>query len=128
MEYMPDITSCQFKVVFMKVLFVCEGFDSISVVAQPWRHIYEIAKRMKSLGHEVEILTDLVHGLPRDESVKGVSVKRIRKGLFFFDFNELTDALNEADVDIVNWRFINFSEVPEGPWNITITASQIYWE
>jgi hypothetical protein len=51
----------------MKVLFVCEGFDRVSVVAQSWRHFYEIAKKMKPIGNGVKIFTDLANNLPREE-------------------------------------------------------------
>jgi glycosyltransferase involved in cell wall biosynthesis len=87
----------------MKILFVCEGFDSVSVVAQPWRHVFEMAKRMKGLGHGVKVLSDLNNDLPRNELMEGIPVSRVRKGFFFFDFNKLLEALNKDDVDIVNW-------------------------
>jgi len=38
------------------------------------------------------------------------------------------DYLNLQDIDSVNWQFVNFSDVPEGPWKTTITSSQIFWE
>jgi len=87
----------------MKVLFVCEGFNRVSVVAQPWRHIYEIAKRMKPLGHEVKILTDLANNSPRDESINGIHVRRVEKFFIFFKFEKLIEALDEEDADIINW-------------------------
>jgi hypothetical protein len=36
--------------------------------------------------------------------------------------------LNFDGLGIVSWRFIDFSEVPDGPWRETVTISQIYWE
>ncbi len=87
----------------MKILFVCEGFDSISAVAQPWKHIFEIAKRMRPLGHEVKIWTDLVNNLPRDELLEGIPIHRVEKGFLFFDSNKLIDALNEEETDIIDW-------------------------
>jgi len=38
------------------------------------------------------------------------------------------DFLGLSDIDVVNWRFVDFSEVPAGPWTEIITTSQIYWE
>jgi hypothetical protein len=38
------------------------------------------------------------------------------------------DFLSLSDIDVVNWRFVDFSEVPAGPWTEIITTSQIYWE
>jgi hypothetical protein len=37
------------------------------------------------------------------------------------------DFLNLEDIEKVDWQFINFSEVPEGPWKEIITTSQISW-
>jgi hypothetical protein len=36
--------------------------------------------------------------------------------------------LGLQDVDVVNWRFVDAAEVPNGPWLEIITTSQIYWE
>jgi len=87
----------------MNVVFVCEGYNSQSVIAQPWRHVYEIASRMKKLGHTVKILTDQVHNLPRDEVIGDISVRRIKKRLLFFDFKELLENINDEHVDVINW-------------------------
>ena len=87
----------------MKIVFLCEGFDSFTVIAQPWRHIHEIALRLQKLGHEVKVLTDLVGGLPRNESIHGISVHRIKKHFGLFDFDELLTALNGDNIDVVNW-------------------------
>jgi len=38
------------------------------------------------------------------------------------------DFLSLSDIDVVNWQFIDFSDVPDGPWTEIITTSQIYWE
>lgn len=32
------------------------------------------------------------------------------------------------DIDIVNWKFVDFKNVPNGPWKEIITNSQIYYE
>jgi len=37
------------------------------------------------------------------------------------------DYLNLQDIDAVDWQFVNFSDVPEGPWRQIITTSQIFW-
>lgn len=37
-------------------------------------------------------------------------------------FNGLNNADNKVD-----WQFVNFADVPEGPWKQIITTSQIYW-
>ena len=89
----------------MNVLFVCEGLTHSTVIAQPWRHVHEIAKRMMKNGNDVHVLTDRAHFLPSEnEEIDGVPVYRIRKGRFLFDSEELLESLNSGDVDIVNWH------------------------
>jgi len=39
----------------------------------------------------------------------------------------IRDYLELADVDIINWEFVNSKDVPEGPWTEIITESQIHW-
>jgi len=36
--------------------------------------------------------------------------------------------LNLSNMDIVDWQFVSFIEVPNGPWKEIITTSQVYWE
>ncbi|MFH1506395.1 MAG: hypothetical protein ABIE94_05415 [archaeon] len=38
------------------------------------------------------------------------------------------DYLNLEDIDTVSWRFIDFEDVPDGPWKDIITTSNSYWE
>ncbi|MCX6747188.1 MAG: hypothetical protein NTU63_03590 [Candidatus Pacearchaeota archaeon] len=38
------------------------------------------------------------------------------------------DYLKLKDMDIVSWQFVDFSDVPQGPWDVIPTSSQIYWE
>ncbi len=38
------------------------------------------------------------------------------------------DFLNLTDIDIIDWQFVDFDEVPDGPWKEIITNSKIYWE
>jgi hypothetical protein len=40
----------------------------------------------------------------------------------------LRDYLKLNDIDSVDWQFVDFNEVPDGPWKEIITNSQIYWE
>jgi len=37
------------------------------------------------------------------------------------------DYLGLKDIDIIDWQFVDFEDVPEGPWTEIITHSQIYW-
>ena len=38
------------------------------------------------------------------------------------------DYLELSDIDQVSWRFVNADSIPEGPWNVVVTTSQIDWE
>lgn len=88
----------------MNVLFVCEGITKSSVIAQPWKHVFEIATRMRKQGNDVQILTDRTRGLLSEEEIGGVLIRRIRKGRFLFDREQLLESLNGRDVDVVNWH------------------------
>ena len=87
----------------MKILFVCEGFNRYSINAQPWKHVFEVAKRMQTKDDEVRVLTDADGHFPKNEVIDGVQVKRIKKGKLLFDVHELNKSLN-GDFDIINWN------------------------
>ena len=36
------------------------------------------------------------------------------------------DFLNLTDIDIIDWQFVDFDEVPDGPWKEITSNSQIY--
>jgi hypothetical protein len=38
------------------------------------------------------------------------------------------DYLNLSDIDKVNWQFVDYKDVPDGPWKKIITKSNIYWK
>lgn len=88
----------------MKVLFVCEGITQSSIVAQPWKHVFEIAKRIMKQGNDVQILTDGAKNLQSEEEIGGVPVSRTEKGRFLFDSEKLLQRLNQEDADVVNWH------------------------
>jgi len=87
----------------MRILFVCEGFNKYSINAQPWKHVFEVSRRLQNKGHDICVLTDVNCYSPRNEIIGGVHVRRIKKGKFLFDVEELTKSLNE-DFDIINWN------------------------
>jgi hypothetical protein len=37
------------------------------------------------------------------------------------------DYLGLEDIDIIDWQFVDFKDVPDGPWTEIITRSQISW-
>jgi hypothetical protein len=37
------------------------------------------------------------------------------------------DYLGLNDTDVIDWQFVEFKDVPKGPWNEIITSSQISW-
>ncbi len=38
------------------------------------------------------------------------------------------DYLDLKDIDTVSWQFVDFEEIPDGPWKEVITTSQINWK
>ena len=38
------------------------------------------------------------------------------------------DFLNLNDIDEVDWQFVDIKEVPDGPWKVMVTESQIFWK
>jgi len=87
----------------MRILFVCEGFNKYSINAQPWKHVFEVARRLQNKGHDICVLTDVDCYSRRNDVIYGVHVRRIKKGRFLFDVEELTKSLNE-DFDVINWN------------------------
>jgi glycosyltransferase involved in cell wall biosynthesis len=54
--------------------------------------------------NNVQIVTTLAQGLPCEEKIDGVPVRRIRKGRFLFDREQLLRILNGEDTEIINWH------------------------
>jgi glycosyltransferase involved in cell wall biosynthesis len=89
----------------MNILLVCEGINESSIVAQPWKHVYELARRMIKYGHQVKILTN--HEGKKSiskEEINDVPIHRIKKGKFLFDSDDLLKHLNDYQVDVINWH------------------------
>jgi glycosyltransferase involved in cell wall biosynthesis len=88
----------------LKILFVCEDLTKSSIIAQPWKHVFEIASRTMKRGNDVQILTDRTRGLPSEEEIDGVLIRRIRKGRFLFSREEFLESLSSRDADVINWH------------------------
>lgn len=88
----------------MKILFVCEGLTTSSIVAQPWKHVVEIARIIMNLGTDVEIVSDKLGGAQEDTEVLGVPLQRVEKRGLFFDGGSLSQAINQKNADVVNWH------------------------
>jgi len=88
----------------MKILFICEGLTASSIVAQPWKHVIEIARRIKDLGIQAKVISDKLNGAREDEEILGVPVQRVEKKGLFFDIESLSQAINQEDADVVNWH------------------------
>lgn len=87
----------------MRILFVCRGFEKSSVIAQPWRHSYEIAKYLISEEHEIAIITDAPSTFsPKETTTCGISTYVLPKsrGLPF-----LFSILNPREVRNVIKKF-----------------------
>jgi glycosyltransferase involved in cell wall biosynthesis len=89
----------------MEILLVCEGITKSSIVAQPWKHVYELAKRMMDQGNDVKIVTNsLEMNNALEEEISGIQVIKVRKGKFLFKSEELTKCLNSQKAEVVNWH------------------------
>ena len=86
----------------MKILFICEGITRYSIIAQPWKHVYELAKRTLKSGEEVKILTNRKETTPSEEEIGGVPVYRINS--FLRGTEQLVRFLKNEDADIINWH------------------------
>lgn len=84
----------------MKILFVCEGLNNHSIRVQPWKHVFEIARRMKIQSEDVYILTNSDNSLINQ--IDNVKIIGVRKGKFLFNRNELENVLK--NFDIINWN------------------------
>jgi len=87
----------------MKILFICEGLNASSIVAQPWKHVIEIARRTKDLDIRVKIISDELNEAQGNE-ILGVPIQRVEKKGLFFDIKSLSQAINQEDADVVNWH------------------------
>lgn len=87
-----------------KIIFVCEGLHSHTIVAQPWKHVIELATRIKKLGIDVEIVSDRLRGEEENEEIRSVRVERVSMKSFFLDTKALAKLLNQEKPSIVNWH------------------------
>lgn len=89
----------------LKILLISEGITNKSIAAQPWKHIIKLGGRIKEIGHEVEILTDLNRSsVSSYEEIEGLRVHKAKKGMFLFDSQELLKFIDLIDADIINWH------------------------
>jgi len=86
----------------MNVLFICQGLSTNSIVAQPWKHVFEIAKRSRQMGNDCKIVTDQTTGL--DSSIEGVPLLTVNRTALSFDADLLSKLINAENPDIINWH------------------------
>lgn len=86
----------------MNIMFVCEGLNSHSIVAQPWKHVFEIAKRARQMGNESQIVTD--QSIQVKGNIDSVPLITVRKTGFSFDLKALSKLIKTQNPDIVNWH------------------------
>jgi len=94
----------------MRILFVSEGFQEKSIIAQPWRYTYEIANQLVKQQHEVAIATDSPHTSTRKETViRNVSAyilprTRLLPALSLrIDPCQLRSLVEEFSPDVIYW-------------------------
>lgn len=88
----------------MKLLFVCEGLNASSIVAQPWKHVIEVARIIRQSGSSVEIVTSKSDENQVDTEILGVPILQVEKNKLFMNVRSLAETVNQADVDLVNWH------------------------
>jgi glycosyltransferase involved in cell wall biosynthesis len=88
----------------MRVLMVCEGLNSSTVIAQPWKHVFEIGKRMKDAGIDVSIISDQTKNHRQEEHVSNISISHIRRKALTFDIDSLAAEINKKEADVINWH------------------------
>jgi glycosyltransferase involved in cell wall biosynthesis len=86
----------------MEILLVCEGLNKQTILVQPWKHIFEIAKGLKRKNFDVCILTDQNFLSEHTETIEDIPIKTVKKGKFLFKTNELCRFLNSFD--IIYWN------------------------
>lgn len=87
----------------LKVLFVCENLNSITIARQPWKHVFEVAKRIQVLGNEISIVSSGPFESTAEE-ILGVPVRRAKKRGLFFDVKSLSAAIKDENADVINWH------------------------
>ena len=88
----------------MKILFIIEGLNESTKIAQPWKHVVEIASRMSKLGYDVEVISEKIEGNEDIDEIFGVPILRIKRNQLLFDIPELLYMINEINPDIINWH------------------------
>jgi len=90
----------------MKVVIVCWDFNRFSILRQPWRHVYEISRRMVKRGIATTIISDGDTNVqPHTEMIDGIRVHRIshRYLVLFFKKGQLLRAILKEKPDVVIW-------------------------
>jgi len=86
----------------MNILFVCQGLNRYSIVAQPWKHVFEIAKRARQMGNDCKIVTD--QSIQTDSNIEKVPLLTVTKTAFSFDLEALSKLIKTQNPDIINWH------------------------
>jgi len=87
-----------------KISLICEGLHDHTIVAQPWKHVIELASRMEKLGIDVEIVSDKLPGKEESKEINSVPIERVNKKGLFLDTKALAKLLDQEKPNIVNWH------------------------
>lgn len=90
----------------MKVVIVCWDFNRSSILRQPWRHVYEISRRMVKRGIATTIISNRDTNVqPQTEMIDEIHVHRIRHRLLviFFNKRQLSKAILKERPEVVIW-------------------------
>ena len=87
-----------------KIIVICEGLHDHTIVAQPWKHVVELASHMKKLGINVKMISDRQRGEEESEEIDSVPIARLKKRGLFLDTTSLGKLLDEENPNVVNWH------------------------
>ena len=90
---------------FVRIIIICAGFVAETVNLQPWRHIFEIAKGIKSEENDVQILTNTTGHSPNFEYVGGLAVHRVDNLMRQIMFRQqgVSEILGSLRPDVIVW-------------------------
>ena len=87
----------------MKVAIICFDFKESNLRKQPWRYIYEIAKGLKSYGHDVFIITDNYNLSNNKKTINGIKIIGVDRLFILFrgESKDVLSILSRENPDVV---------------------------
>lgn len=90
----------------LNVVIICWDFNGNSILQQPWRHIYEISRRMVERGIATTVISNRINSdQPETETINGIRIRRIyhRLLVLFFRRDLLRKTIMAEKPDVIVW-------------------------